>query len=284
MAYRSVPAFAFALLLLGAGQAGAQEPASKPAAWPDNLKHRNARYAALGRVDDPEGDAHERLVAHMEMVRVHDDLGDLDQMARARLSGHRPPRDASVHARLERAQDADGDQHQTVVAGLPGTRQFAETRRFRDLGGDQVVLADYRRDQRRMLLDHDDRILMGDGEEPALRRDFFDRRDSMIDPMDGESEAETERSDETEAERRTDRQLQREEERRHDAATDRVLDHLGDEIERQDEANTERQDEADAERIEDSTERSDETEAERADDRQTERQQTRDDEQATGDE
>lgn len=304
MAHRVVPALAFAFLL-GAGQAIAQGSApAKPAgpSWPDNLKHRNARYASFTRVDDAQGDAqervlaervlaHQQLLAHTQTVRVDDRLGDLDQEARARLANHRPPREASVFARLERVRDESDDQRQIVVAGLPGTRRFAETRRFRDLGGDQLELTIYKQERERRILDDDRTLYQADQEERVSRGRYIETRDDIVEPTETEGPRELERVAESEAERETERSNVRGEaatERMFDRQQERDLEQLTDQ--EADRADERAEDEADGdleregERIEDSTERSDETQDERSEERQTERQQTRDDEQATGDE
>lgn len=163
---------------------GARAPAEagqQGARWPAALQKRNARYASLTRVDDPQGDLHERLIAHMELVRVDDRLGDLEELRRKRAASHVPPRGV-VYAHVIREQDLGGDQDEVILASTTNERRWAETRRFRDLAGDHVELAVHLRDVRlRLPMDQREDVIghAADRENPAAR-DYFDRRSEMF--------------------------------------------------------------------------------------------------------
>ncbi len=232
-------------VLLGAGQALAGDPPVLPcppgaeasaetgeegARWPAALKKRNARYAALTRVDDPEGDLHERLIAHMDLVRVHDRIGDLEELRRKRAAGHVPPQ-VVVHARTTRDQDLDGDEGEVILAATTNERRYAETRRFRDLGGDREELVAYRRDVRsgRAGPVDDERIMHARDRERAAVRDFFDNRadharEGLADPTLSDEEREQERRGERQDELnliREEGNAERESERDHERAQER---------------------------------------------------------------
>lgn len=215
MLHRVLPA-AVLVLLLGADHAlagdepvlpcppRAQAPAAEGeqgARWPAALKKRNARYASLTRVDDPQGDLHERLIAHMDLARVDDRVGDLEELRRKRADGHIPPR-LVAHAHVTRDQDLGGDEDEVILAATTNERRYAETRRFRDLGGDREELYVHRRDlQRRLpLSQRDDVIWHAKVEEDPVRRDYFDTRDhareSLAKPTLSDEERVKERGDE----------------------------------------------------------------------------------------
>lgn len=147
-------------------------------AWPAELKHRNARYASLTRVDDPSGDVHERLIAHMQMSRVVDRIGDLEEVRRRRTSSVIPPL-AVKDALVMRDRDVRGDDNEVVLASIRHERRHAETRRFRDLAGDSTELAAYKDDLKRIRLDRGERILMGAGEQHEMRGMYFDSREDQ---------------------------------------------------------------------------------------------------------
>lgn len=179
-------------------------------AWPTKLKHRNARYASLTRVDDPSGDVHERLIAHMHMNRVDDRVGDLEEVRRRRTSGFVPPL-AVKDALVMRVHDADGDDNEVVLASIRHERRHAEIRRFRDLAGDSTELATYKQDVKRVRLYREDRVLMGGGEIHESNARYLDDRDTQEERETGASVGETERAEERQDDQ-ADRALQREEE------------------------------------------------------------------------
>lgn len=174
------------------------------ARWPAALQKRNARYASLTRVGDPEGDLHERLISHLQMVRIDDRLGDLEELRRKRAAGHVPPRHV-LHARVARDHDLSGDEGEVVLASITNERRHAETRRFRDLGGDYEVLVRYRIDVQRAPAE--DRIYHAADREDVVRRGFFDRRDDMLSTDGSEPLRERERQDEFTTEQQEERQI-----------------------------------------------------------------------------
>jgi hypothetical protein len=221
MPHRVIAAALLGSLLCAAPrQAFAGDPPALPApaaapdaapAWPAELKHRNARYASLTRVDDPSGDVHERLIAHMQMNRVTDRVGDLEEVRRKRTAGAVPPL-AVKDALVMRDQDVDGDGNEVVLASIRHSRRHAETRRFRDLSGDSTELTVYKRDLKRIRLENEDRVIgIGDGMQSATRHDFIDRRIDREARETGDTMGEDPRAEEREFDQ-ADRALQREEE------------------------------------------------------------------------
>lgn len=220
MPHRVIAAALLGTLLSAAPGLAGEPPLPAPAlpkapaadaapAWPTELKHRNARYASLTRVDDPSGDVHERLIAHMQMNRVTDHVGDLEEVRRKRTTGFVPPL-AVKDALVMREQDVGGDDNEVVLASIRHERRHAETRRFRDLAGDSTELADYKRDQKRIRLEREDRIVIGrDGVDESRAR-YLDDRDTQEDRETGASVGEAERA-ETRVEDEVDRALAREE-------------------------------------------------------------------------
>ncbi|MCO5165768.1 MAG: hypothetical protein M9894_05295 [Planctomycetes bacterium] len=177
---------AILLAPLAAPTARAGEPPALPAPrgadgglkaeprWPAELQHRNARYASLTRVDDSEGDLRVRLMAHLQTARVDDRLGDFEEVRRKRAAEHVPPR-AILYAQVRREGDLDGDTREEVLASIRNERRFAETRRFRDLGGDSEQLAIHRRAVRERRIEQEDRIVHAT--ERQTRLPIIDRRD-----------------------------------------------------------------------------------------------------------
>lgn len=224
MAHRVLPALVLApLLLCGRAMAGdPPAPASPPAppkveapagdgpGWHKQLAHRNARYASLTRVHDPAGDLHEAIVAHMNLDRVGDPTGDMEEVRVARASGKVPPR-ATADALVARGRDVDGDSGETVLAAGTHHRRFAETRRFRDIGGDKRELVIHQRDrQRRNKLQDENRVLTA-GE--VQRGDVLDQRDEALD-------SNAERADQLREQRREDMMFGHDDDR----VTDRIAE------------------------------------------------------------
>lgn len=163
-------------------QADGQAPGQADGArWPAALQKRNARYASLTRVDDPQGDLHERLIAHMDLVRVDDRLGDLEELRRKRAASHVPPR-VVVHARVTRDQDLGGDEGEVILASITNERRHAETRRFRDLAGDHDELVVYQREVRSRgpMLEREDVIRHAKDRENPLAQEYLLGRNDMF--------------------------------------------------------------------------------------------------------
>lgn len=162
------------LLLLAAASASAQDGTAPR--WPRALKERNARYANLTRVDDPATDERERRLQHALLTRVDDRLGDLEVERLHRLGGQVPPR-AVLHARITRERSLGDDAQQVVLAGLTTHRRHAETRRFRDLGGDEEVLALHRED----LLRNPgaDRVMIASQEKDGAHERYAESREDV---------------------------------------------------------------------------------------------------------
>ncbi len=169
-------------------RAGAEaEP--QGARWPAALQKRNARYASLTRVDDPQGDLHERLIAHMELARVDDRLGDLEELRRKRAASHVPPRSV-VYARVTREQDLGGDEDEVILASTTNERRWAETRRFRDLAGDHDELAAHLRDvrsRRSPAFEREDVIRHGTVDPNPAAEAYIIRRNEMFRDRDVDS-------------------------------------------------------------------------------------------------
>lgn len=250
---------------------GARAQADPGARWPAALHKRNARYASLTRVDDPQGDLHERLIAHMELARVDDRLGDLEELRRKRAAGHVPPR-MVAQAQVTRDLDPDGDEGEVILASITNERRFAETRRFRDLGGDHLELAIYRRDARgRMPLAGDqERIGHAAARESVTRRSFFDQRDDRM-PADGtEPLTHQERELDHKSEQDDDRLFHHDQFDRfmdRDGMSDRDLDDGRDDRIERDEEDAIDKAERDLDDLDDKTDKT----AEQADERQLER-------------
>lgn len=130
--------FALPLLVVLAGPASADEsPVATPAprvaprapAWPEALAQRNARYAVLTRVDDPEGEAHEALLAHAVTTRETDPASDLEELRRfvAAQRGHW----ATVEAKLARTLDLEGEREEQILARRTLARAHAQFARVR---------------------------------------------------------------------------------------------------------------------------------------------------------
>lgn len=219
MPHRVIAAALLGSLLCAAPQqAFAGDPPALPApvaapdaapAWPAELKHRNARYASLTRVDDPSGDVHERLIAHMQMNRVTDRVGDLEEVRRKRTAGAVPPL-AVKDALVMRDQDVDGDGNEVVLASIRHSRRHAETRRFRDLSGDSTELTVYKRDLKRIRLENEDRVIRHAEDRQTPRGNYLYDRD-LEERESGETINEAERAEERDDDA-ADRALQREEE------------------------------------------------------------------------
>lgn len=155
----------------------ADAPALAPAKpWHAQLAHRNARYASLARVDDPAGDVHEAIIAHMNLNRVVDPLGDMEQVRVARATKNLPPR-ATADAFVARAADDLGDDGQLAMHKLTNERRHAETRRFRDVGGDRHELIAHQRDVKLKHRLHQENVIRHAGpfEQPGI----IERRDDQ---------------------------------------------------------------------------------------------------------
>jgi hypothetical protein len=184
----------------------APAPAAAPA-WPEALKKRNARYAVLTRTDDPDGDARERLVAASDTSRIDDPIGDREIERQVRADRHVPPR-ATQFARVDRDVDDPGDEQQIVVSHYAGARQYAETRRFRDLGGDQRELVLYRVDRLQGHFD-DGPKLAEDREREVRGRYLISHDDHVRTDAQNETVGDVERRNEAEQEHQADAALQR---------------------------------------------------------------------------
>jgi hypothetical protein len=261
--------------------------------WPEQLRHRNARYAQLDRSYDHEGDARERLLADFITRRSLDPLGDREEERRARASRHVPPL-ATTYAEIARADDRSGDDREAVLARLPKARLNAELRRFRDLQGDMeeftrwqvdrirhgplrwqrtsdgtVVAHELENEARRRFIeergvdredaarDRDARREQRDEARDFERSEQLHERRFLDDRLFDRAERETERDEE-----RAERDAERDEERAEDQI-DRELDKLEDDTDR------------DLDKLEDDTDRDlerDEARLEREEERDVERQ------------
>lgn len=242
------------------GAAGPQQEAR----WPAELQHRNARYASLTRVDDPEGDLRVRLLAHMQTARVDDRVGDFEEVRRKRAAEHVPPR-AVLYAQTKREADARGDTGEEVLASIRHERRFAETRRFRDLAGDAEELVAHQRAVRDRRLKQDDDISHATVRQ--TRRPMIDRREDDTLLGGGTSPRDLERVDEQEIERLYDDRMRDLGGGRDDdmeRRLERAMEKRDREVEREG-----RDDDRDLERIEDANEKS----ADLREDRLLERQQ-----------
>jgi hypothetical protein len=232
--------------------------------WPDALRSRNSRRAVLTRVDDLPGDAHERVVAEAFVGRIDDPIGDREEDRRDRGARARPPR-ASRFAEIARTDDRDDDARQIALQQLPVGRRHAEIRRYRDLSGDQEVLALYMADQ------HDGVRVVNESPGSLHEERDDSSRNLARSETDNSSERRTERVDDS----RRDRELNRSE-----AAIDRERERLERQVDHSDalaeeaaatktELATERKEEKADER---KVERKDERAADRRDERQLQRE------------
>lgn len=276
MAFHSMaPRVVVAALLIACapGSLWAQEvPADPTHRWPEPIKHRNARYANLVRVDDVDGDAHERVIAKALTERVDDRLGDREERRRHLCAKHVPPR-ATEFARVER--DAGDDREQIVIAetrNRPGQKRasrLAEVRRFRDLAGDADELRCWKLDRTRgPMLNDPDAIRMVNENESAMRGRFFEEREDTIHLGGAETQRDLERERDAQDDRDTERQLGREEARDEDRRAERTEAAVDAASERDAERDAEKTDEKAA----DAAEREGEREAERADESKTDRE------------
>lgn len=109
--------------------APAARVAPPAATWPEALSRRNARYAVLTRVDDPESEAREALLAHAVTTRETDPASELEELRRfvAAQRGHW----ATVEAELVRTLDLEGERDEAVLARRSLARAHAQFARVR---------------------------------------------------------------------------------------------------------------------------------------------------------
>lgn len=243
------------------GAQGEAPKASPPTAsrgrspWPAAIKHRNARYAVLGRSVDEAGDDHEAFVLQYELKRRADGLGDLEEtrIHAAFLKGRR----GTLHVHVLRDMDRFGDTHQSDLAKLHLSRRFADFRRLRDFSGDKVELAAWQRDRLRWgdlgpkrigtqaeRLYHADQT--GDDSKRRHSENKLDQRET------GQQEDEAKRDEKREERQferslqdsRAERQTERDEERDEEQLDDEAEEALEDGEERDEERELEREEEA----------------------------------------
>ncbi len=247
----------------GAGPAAGPARIASRAEWPEQLAHRNARYAVLDRVDDPVGDAREAFLASAHVRRIDDPIGDREEERRflAARRGHW----ASVYARVSRAVDRAGDAVQAVLATRTLARkdaQFARIRfpRLADPKGDQVFedqveLAKYQQDRVRFG-QLGERVGFAEQREDPEGRFNREERDERRKSASLDRTTEGHRADDAEEAR-----LLRED--REDAGREARLDASIDELDERSEAREEARDETKLERLEESGERASERGEER---------------------
>src|SRR5690606_34221889 len=90
---------------------------------------RNARYAVLTRVDDPEAEARETLLAHAVTTRETDPASEVEELRRfvAARRGHW----ATVEAELTRTLDPAGEREEQILARRTVARAHAQFARVR---------------------------------------------------------------------------------------------------------------------------------------------------------
>lgn len=267
-------------VVLGCTALGAQAQEGASAPWPENLKRRNARYAVCERVDDEAGDRTERVLRDLVLHRVTDPLGDREELRRLVASKKVPPR-LTAAADVTRCLDPADDREQAFVARLPRKeRRHAETRRFRDLAGDQQELLAY---QRGLILYgplRGDGPMFADEQRDARVEAYFDDRGDVIRRDTGrelENEEDPQRRDEDRAERQDDRDLTEKRAERDAARAESDLDKAAE----RDADKVEKDEDKDAEKASEKAERDVERDIEKGDvetDRDTERQIQREDE------
>lgn len=257
-----------------------------PVAWPENLKHRNARYAVRERVSDEAGDRTERVLRDLVLHRVTDPLGDREELRRLVASKKVPPR-LTAQADVTRCLDPADDREQAFVARLPRKeRRHAETRRFRDLAGDQQELLAY---QRGLILYgplRGDGPMFADEQRDARVEAYFDDRGDVIRRDTGrelENEEDPQRRDEDRAERQDDRDLteRRDPSERAAERSERDAELTAERDAERAEKDEEKDADKDAEKADEKAERDVERDIEKGDvetDRDTERQIQREDE------
>lgn len=211
---------------LAFGQGSGDGYSSQPPAG-KGVTSLSRRGALLDRDQDFLGDVREQLLLECDIVRYADVPGDLEEarIHRAFMKGRR----ATIHARVQRAEDPASDEDQAVLAQLPLSRRFADFRRLRDFEGDKDELARW----------HRGNLWHG---FLKLPRDYVAKRER--------DEAGVRRHEEMDARRRmTDLELQRQ---RHEEEEEKYLDESSDDrlLDLEDESAVEKELEAAARRDE----------------------------------